>query len=125
MRLLERDLVPDFLIRRQIRTLLAQRLCEEDKGSVEAQQRHLMQFIDEQANLRGLGNLEIVTADMNSFDTSRRFDRVVSVEMFEHMRNYQRLLKKIASWMKPAATLFVHIFTHNRFAYPFEVHDAS
>ena len=46
MRLLERDLVPDFLIRRQIRTLLAQRLCEEDKGSVEAQQRHLMQFIE-------------------------------------------------------------------------------
>src|SRR5690349_3538692 len=62
---------------------------------------------------------------MNTFETNRRFDRVVSVEMFEHMRNYQVLLKKIASWMKPAATLFVHMFTHRRFAYPFEVRDAS
>jgi cyclopropane-fatty-acyl-phospholipid synthase len=233
MHLLERDLVPDLLIRQQIRRFLAQRLRDEDKGSVEAQQRHLMQFIgqlkaspiamntaeanaqhyevptqfyrlclgkrlkyssaywpdecnsldqaeeamlelaceratlengdeilelgcgwgslslymaekfsrsrivgvsnsrtqkqyiDEQIKLRGLENLEIVTADMNSFDTSRRFDRVVSVEMFEHMRNYQLLLRKIASWMKPEATLFVHIFTHKTFAYPFEVHDAS
>lgn len=233
MRLLERDLVPDLLIRQQIRRLLRQRLRDEEKGNVEAQQRHLMQFIaqlkassiaintaeanaqhyevptrfyqlclgkhlkysaaywpegctsldqaeeamlqltcdrasledgdeilelgcgwgslslymaekfphsrivgvsnsrtqkqyiDEQANLRGLRNLEIVTADMNTFETSRRFDRVVSVEMFEHMRNYQLLLRKIASWMKPAATLFLHIFTHRRFAYPFEVRDAS
>jgi cyclopropane-fatty-acyl-phospholipid synthase len=233
LRLLERDVVPDFLIRRQIRDLLAQRLREEKKGSVEEQQRHLMrfiaqlqsspiaintaeanaqhyevptrfyqlclgkrlkyssgywpdgcksldeaevamlqltcdraaledgneilelgcgwgslslfmaekfprsrivgvsnsrtqkQYIDEQAELRGINNLEIVTADMNTFDTSRGFDRVVSVEMFEHMRNYQVLLKRIASWMKPAATLFVHIFTHRRFAYPFEVRDAS
>ncbi|HEX7961291.1 MAG TPA: cyclopropane-fatty-acyl-phospholipid synthase family protein [Terriglobales bacterium] len=233
VRLLERDVVPDFLIRRQIRDLLAQRLREEKKGSVEEQQRHLMrfiaqlksspiaintteanaqhyevptrfyqlclgkrlkyssgywpegcksldeaedamlqltcdraaledgneilelgcgwgslslfmaekfqrsrivgvsnsrtqkQYIDEQAELRGINNLEIVTADMNTFETSRRFDRVVSVEMFEHMRNYQLLLNKIASWMKPAGTLFVHIFTHRRFAYPFEVRDAS
>jgi len=233
MRLLERNLVPDFLIRSQIRKLIEQRLHEEDKGSLDAQKHHLMQFIerlkaspiaintaeanaqhyevptrfyqlclgrhmkyssaywpegctslddaeaamlaltcqraaledgdeilelgcgwgslslfmaerfprstiigvsnsrtqkdyiDDQARLRGLANLQIITADMNSFDTSRRFDRVVSVEMFEHMRNYQLLLKKIASWMKPAATLFVHIFTHNRFAYPFEVRDGS
>jgi len=233
MRLLERDLVPDFLIRSQIRKLLEQRLREEDKGSVEEQQRHLMQFIaqlkaspiaintaeanaqhyevpaqfyqlclgkrlkyssaywpagctsldhaeeamleltcrragldegdeilelgcgwgslslsmaekfsrsrivavsnsrtqkryiDEQAKVRGLQNLEIVTADMNTFETSKRFDRVISVEMFEHMRNYQLLLRKIASWMKPEATLFVHIFTHRQFAYPFEVRDAS
>lgn len=233
MRLLERDVVPDFLIRRQIRDLLAQRLGDESKGSVEEQQRHLMQFIaqlksspiaintaeanaqhyevptrfyqlclgkrlkyssaywpngcksldeaeeamlqltceraalededeilelgcgwgslslymaekfphsrivgisnsrtqklyiDEQSKVRRLNNLEIVTADMNTFETNRRFDRVVSVEMFEHMRNYQVLLKRIASWMKPAASLFVHIFTHRRFAYPFEVRDAS
>ena len=233
MRLLERDLVPDLLIRQQIRRLLRQRLRDEDKGSAEAQQRHLVQFIerlkaspiaintaeanaqhyevptrfyqlclgkrlkyssaywpegcnslnqaekamleltcdrasledgdeilelgcgwgslslymaekfprgrivgvsnsrtqkqyiDEQAKLRGLKNLEIITADMNTFDMTRRFDRVVSVEMFEHMRNYQLLLRKIASWMRPTATLFVHIFTHRRFAYSFEVRDAS
>ena len=231
MRLLERGLVPDFLLRKQIKRLLAQRLREEDKGSVEEQQAHLMrlvahlkaspiaietdaanaqhyevpaafyevclgkhlkyssgywsqgcgsldeaeetmlaltcdrarlhdgesilelgcgwgslslfmatrypksrilavsnsesqkQFIDTQTNLRGISNLAVVTENMNSFDTEQRFDRVVSVEMFEHMRNYQRLLQKVASWMNPGATLFVHIFTHSRFAYPFEVRD--
>jgi len=56
---------------------------------------------------------------------NRLFDRVVSVEMFEHMRNYELLLARVASWMKPAATLFVHIFTHREYAYPFEVRDES
>jgi cyclopropane-fatty-acyl-phospholipid synthase len=59
---------------------------------------------------------------MNEFDTGRRFDRVVSVEMFEHMRNYGELLRRIASWSRPEALLFVHVFAHTRFAYPFEVH---
>ena len=233
MRLLERDLVPDFLIRRQIRRLLAQRLREQSQGGLEAQQRRLMQliaqmkaspiaigtdaanaqhyevparfyqlclgkhlkyssalwrdgcssldeaeeamlsltceraqlqdgnsilelgcgwgslalfmaarfphskivavsnsrsqkeFIDTQARMRRISNLEIITADMTSFATIQRFDRVISVEMFEHMRNYERLMAKIASWMNPGATLFVHIFTHSRFAYPFEVRDES
>ena len=232
-RLLERDLVPDFLIRHQIRRLLLQRLRQEDKGDPEAQQLQLMSiikeleaspiaietdtantqhyevpaqfyqlclgkrlkyscaywnagcssldeaeeamlnltceraglhdgesilelgcgwgslslfmaerfphspilavsnstpqkiFIDGQAHARGLSNLEVVTADMNSFTTDLRFDRVVSVEMFEHMRNYRRLMQNIASRMKPAATLFVHIFVHRRFAYLFEVRDGS
>jgi cyclopropane-fatty-acyl-phospholipid synthase len=53
------------------------------------------------------------------------FDRVVSVEMFEHMRNYDELLRRVASWMRPRATLFVHVFTHRDVAYPFEVRDAS
>jgi cyclopropane-fatty-acyl-phospholipid synthase len=82
-------------------------------------------FIDRQARARGFSNLEIFTSNMNTFTTVLRFDRVVSVEMFEHMRNYQRLLANIASWMKPRATLFVHIFTHRRFAYLFEVRDQS
>ncbi len=83
------------------------------------------QFIDAQAAERGLANLEILTCDVNrlQFDDGRAFDRVVSVEMFEHMRNYESLLARVASWMAPAATLFVHIFTHHRFAYPFEVRD--
>lgn len=231
--LLERDLVPDFLIRRQVRRLLAQRLREQDQGSVEAQQARLMQligqlkagpiaietdaanqqhyevpaqfyelclglrlkyssaywpekcnslddaeesmlrltceraqlqdgdsilelgcgwgslslfmaerfpksrivgvsnsrsqkeFIDAQARSHGLANLQILTANMNSFEINEHFDRVVSVEMFEHMRNYERLMAKIASWMNSGATLFVHIFTHSRFAYPFEVRDES
>jgi cyclopropane-fatty-acyl-phospholipid synthase len=233
--LLERDLLPDWLIRHGIRRLLADRLREEDKGGPEAQQAHLMQlveslrqspvaiatreaneqhyelpcgffehvlgrnlkysscyydpgvasldeaedrmlaltcerarlrdgdrilelgcgwgsltlwmarhfpnsritavsnsrtqkqFIDARAAERGLGNVEVVTRDANvlDFPADERFDRVVSVEMFEHMRNYETLLGHIAGWMNPGATLFVHIFTHSRFAYPFEVRDES
>jgi len=87
--------------------------------------RSQKKFIDSEARARGLANLDIVTANMNSFQTSERFDRMVSVEMFEHMRNYERLMAKIASWMNPGATLFIHIFAHSRFAYPFEVRDES
>jgi len=239
MQLLERDLVPDFLIRRRIRGLLAARLREEDQHDPELQQNRLMAFIrklaaspvaietdaanqqhyevptefyqrvlgkhlkyssayyphpgaspagqldaaearmlaltcrrarlangerilelgcgwgalslwmaanypdskitavsnsrtqkehiDAQAGMRGLRNLEVVTCDVKelAFPAGTRFQRVVSVEMFEHMRNYDTLLARVASWMDARATLFVHIFTHARFAYPFEVRDES
>ena len=78
------------------------------------------QFIDSEIARLGLRNLEIFTEDMNRFETDRKFDRVVSVEMFEHMRNYQELMRRIASWTRPGGLLFVHIFTHRAFAYPFE-----
>ncbi|MEP7312158.1 MAG: class I SAM-dependent methyltransferase [Pseudomonadota bacterium] len=241
--LLERDLVPDRLIRRGIRTLLAQRLRDEDRGDPEAQQAALSRFIDElraspvaidtaaaneqhyelptaffqlvlgqhlkysscyydlqrpperskaheeldaaaermlqlttgragirdgerilelgcgwgslslwmaarfpaaritavsnsrtqkihidtEAARRGITNLDIITCDVNqlAFPPGTQFDRVVSVEMFEHMRNYAVLLQRIAGWMAPGATLFVHIFTHLLYAYPFEVRDDS
>lgn len=87
--------------------------------------RSQKQFIDAEAARRGITNLEVVTADMNDFTTERRFDRVVSVEMFEHMRNYGELLGRIASWSRPGALLFVHVFAHRQFAYPFEVRDGS
>jgi cyclopropane-fatty-acyl-phospholipid synthase len=233
LNLLERDLLPDWLVRVGIRRLLSQRLREENKGSPELQQAHLMrlinqlqlgpvaietaaanaqhyevparffqlvlgkhlkyssalwlegtraldqaeeamlaltteragladgqrvlelgcgwgslslymaerfphsqvvsvsnsssqkQFIDTQAAARGLHNLQVITADMNVFEAPGKFDRVVSVEMFEHMRNYELLLARIASWMQPDAKLFVHIFSHLRYAYPFEVRDDS
>jgi len=83
------------------------------------------EFIDTCARERGLRNVEIVTADMNAFEAGRQFDRVVSIEMFEHMRNYRRLLLKVAGWMAPGALLFVHIFAHSRFAYPYQARDAS
>ncbi len=238
MHLLEKDRIPDWLIRRRIRTLLAQRLREEDKGDPESQQAHLMEmvrrlrespiaihaaeanqqhyevptafylqtlgkhlkysscyyddfniehaaanldaaearmltltcerarlhngerilelgcgwgslslwmaeyypesritaisnsrtqklFIDARAKERGLKNLEIITCDVNQlhFGPEIRFDRVVSVEMFEHMRNYESLLARIAGWMTLEATLFVHLFAHHKFAYTFEVRD--
>jgi cyclopropane-fatty-acyl-phospholipid synthase len=239
MRLLERDLVPDFLIRRRIRALLGERLLEEDQRDPEKQQQRLVDFIgklqrspvaietaaaneqhyevptgfyervlgphlkyscgyfphpaavpaenlqaaearmlaltcqrarldngqrilelgcgwgslslwmaanyptskitavsnsrtqkrhiEDQARARGLRNLVVITCDVNQleFPKGTQFDRVVSVEMFEHMRNYETLLARVASWMAPAATLFVHIFTHREFAYPFEVRDET
>ena len=76
--------------------------------------------IDSEAERRGLKNLTVVTADMNDFDIVEQFDRVVSVEMFEHMKNYQLLLAKVARWLAPAGKLFVHIFTHREFAYHYE-----
>ena len=235
MRLLERGLLPDALIRAGIRRLLGARLAEEDRGDPQAQQQHLMRFIaqlkespiaintaeanaqhyelpcsffehvlgprmkyscgyyrdpgdsldraeenmlaltaeraaladgdrilelgcgwgtlslwmaaqfplaritavsnsrtqkafiDARAAERGLANIEVLTRDMNdlSFPAGTMFDRVVSVEMFEHMRNYDALMSRICGWLRPAGTLFVHIFTHTRFAYPFEVRDES
>ncbi len=231
MSLLERDFVPDFLIRRRIRSLLAARLREEDQGDPERQQQRMSDFlkalargpvaietaaanrqhyevpadfyrrvlgrhlkyssgyfardresldeaearmleltcgrarladgdrilelgcgwgslslwmaanypgsritavsnsrsqkahIDAEAARRGLCNLEVITCDVNhlGFPPGTQFDRVVSVEMFEHMRNYEVLLARIASWMAPGATLFVHIFTHRQYAYSFDV----
>ncbi len=229
--LLERDWLPDSLIRFGIRKLLAERLRDEDKGDTEAQHRHFMRFVEqlkaspvaintreaneqhyelpteffglvlgkhrkysscyydpgvtsldaaearmlaltcERAKLadgedilelgcgwgsltlwmaehypnaritavsnsrtqrlhieatareRGLGNIRVITCDANvlEFPAGERFDRVVSVEMFEHMRNYETLLARIAGWMRNHATLFVHIFTHRTYAYPFDV----
>jgi len=83
--------------------------------------------IDAQARMRGLRNLEVITCDVKelAFPEGELFERVVSVEMFEHMRNYDTLLARIASWMAPRATLFVHIFTHREFAYPFDVREDS
>jgi len=78
------------------------------------------EHIDAEAARRGYRNLTIVTCDMNVFDTEARFDRAVSVEMFEHMKNYQALLGKIARWLAPGGKLFVHIFTHREYAYHYE-----
>jgi cyclopropane-fatty-acyl-phospholipid synthase len=235
MRLLERDLLPDFLVRFGIRRLLKARLEEENQGGAEAQQRHLMKliarlkqspiaintgdanqqhyelpeaffqqilgkhlkyssgyyrnngesldeaeanmleltaqrarlqdgdrilelgcgwgslslwmarrfpssritvvsnsrtqkrFIDARAAELGFKNLEVITSDMNNlnFPAGTQFDRVVSVEMFEHMRNYEMLMQRISGWLKDGGTLFVHIFTHKTYAYPFEVRDAT
>lgn len=230
-KLVEQNKVPDFLLRQGIRKLLRQRLADENKGGVEAQQAHLMgliaelkaspiavntadantqhyevptpfyqyclgknlkyssgywkdrvadidtseddmleltcqraelrdgqhvlelgcgwgslslymaakfpgsafkvvsnshtqkMYIDEQAKQRGITNLAVITADMNTFAIDDKFDRVVSVEMFEHMRNYRLLLAKVASFLKPDGKLWIHIFTHKEYAYKFEVVD--
>jgi cyclopropane-fatty-acyl-phospholipid synthase len=84
------------------------------------------EFIEAEAARRGLSNVTILTVNMNTFEAgAEAFDRVVSVEMFEHMKNYRRLMAKVASWLKPGGSLFVHIFTHKDYAYHFEGRDPS
>lgn len=74
----------------------------------------------ERAAAEGLHGVAIETADMNTFRAPGRFDRVVSVEMFEHMRNWPELLRRIHAWLEPTGALFVHVFAHARFAYPYD-----
>ena len=81
------------------------------------------QFIEERCRQLKLDNVKVITADMNDFKAEGLFDRVVSVEMFEHMRNYEKLLGRVNSWLKEEGKLFVHIFSHQKVAYPFEDKD--
>ena len=67
-----------------------------------------------------INNVNVITADMNDFSIDNKFDRVVSIEMFEHMRNYQVLLERISNWLVDNGKLFIHIFTHKDLVYPFE-----
>ncbi len=68
----------------------------------------------------GLTNINLITADINDFDIDQRFDRVCSIEMFEHMANHRELMRRVSGWLKDEGKLFVHIFTHRRFTYLFE-----
>ena len=77
-------------------------------------------FIQQKNDKLNLQNIKVFTADMNDFSTDEKFDRVISIEMFEHMRNYDELLKRIDGWLKQNGKLFVHIFSHKEVAYPFE-----
>ena len=80
-------------------------------------------FILQQAQALGLANLNVVTADMNAFEPGRKFDRVVSVEMFEHMANWRGLLERIRGWLKPDGLLFFHVFSHRAAPYRFALDD--
>lgn len=82
-------------------------------------------YIDGEALKREIKNLRVITCDINEFSIDEKFDRVVSVEMFEHLRNYKVLLNRISRWLKDDGKLFVHIFTHHKYAYKFEVKDDS
>ena len=86
-----------------------------------SQRRHIEQL----AAAQGSTNLTVVTCDMNDFSADARFDRVVSVEMFEHMSNWEALLGKVKRWLKPDGYLFVHIFTHDKASYRFDHADKA
>jgi cyclopropane-fatty-acyl-phospholipid synthase len=77
-------------------------------------------FIQAKAEQSGLNNVRTQTANVTEMELDQRFDRVLSIEMFEHMKNYEALMVKIASWLKPDGMLFVHHFSHKRFAYEFD-----
>ena len=77
-------------------------------------------FILARAEERGLANLNVITADVATFSPEREFDRVVSVEMFEHMRNHATLFSRIQGWLRPGGKLFVHVFCHRELTYLFE-----
>jgi cyclopropane-fatty-acyl-phospholipid synthase len=79
------------------------------------------QYIESQCRIRNLCNVRVITQDVNRLElASAQFDRCVSVEMFEHMRNYDMLLSRIATWLRPDGKLFVHLFAHRTLMYPFE-----
>ncbi len=77
-------------------------------------------FIEGRARERGLGNLTILTRDMNVFSAPDTYDRIVSVEMFEHMRNWSVLLERVAGWLRTDGRLFLHVFCHEAVPYFFE-----
>jgi cyclopropane-fatty-acyl-phospholipid synthase len=82
-----------------------------------ASQRAWIESVRDRRGFRD--RLTVVTADVNSLAPTRHFDRVVSIEMFEHMRNWEALLARIAGWLEPGGQLFVHVFSHRRLAYEF------
>jgi cyclopropane-fatty-acyl-phospholipid synthase len=82
-------------------------------------------FVLATAAASGLRNVEVVVADMNEFTAQGRFDRIVSVEMFEHMRNHEELFRRVASWLEADGLFFMHIFTHRSTPYEFVDRDET
>jgi cyclopropane-fatty-acyl-phospholipid synthase len=94
--------------------------CQVTSVSNSAPQR---EYIEAQARQRGLDNIRVLTRDMNAFDageTGQKFHRVLSVEMFEHMRNWGELFRRIRGWLEPDGRFFMHVFCHRDAAYAFE-----
>jgi cyclopropane-fatty-acyl-phospholipid synthase len=83
------------------------------------------EYIEYEAASRGLKNLRVVTQDLNLFEPERRYDRIVSVEMFEHMMKWRELMTRVRSWLKPDGRFFMHIFTHRAGAYLFDRADGE
>lgn len=78
-------------------------------------------YIDSEIKRRGLDNLKVITSDINDFDPSMQFDRIVSVEMFEHLRNHSLLFERLNNWLKDEGRIFIHVFAHQKESYLFEV----
>jgi cyclopropane-fatty-acyl-phospholipid synthase len=96
--------------------------CEVTAVSNSASQR---QFIERRARERDLDNIRVITADMRDFQADREYHRVVSIEMFEHMRNYKLLFRRVSNWLTPRGKAFVHVFCHREKPYLFEAEGAA
>lgn len=83
------------------------------------------QSIDARSQTLGLTNLEVITADMNDFHSDEQFDRVVSIEMFEHMRNWETLLSRVSNWLNDSGKLFMHVFSNQSSPYEFETEGSA
>ena len=81
-----------------------------------SQKKHILKRAEE----AGISNISIVTCDVNELKLEQKFDRCVSIEMFEHMRNYKSLLERLSSWLNPKGKLFVQVFCHRYIMYPFK-----
>lgn len=79
------------------------------------------EYIEQKAEKHGIDNLRIITADINTFSIDEKFDRIVTIEMLEHVRNHAYVFEQVANWLKPEGRLFAHVFSHRRYTYPFEV----
>jgi cyclopropane-fatty-acyl-phospholipid synthase len=86
-----------------------------------AQRRH----IEAELQRRGWTHVEVITCDINRFEPARRYDRIVSVEMFEHLRNWPEMFRRMSGWLERDGRLFLHVFTHRSTPYVFEERDAS
>ena len=78
------------------------------------------QFIEGLCRERGIASVEVRTADIDAFDPGRAFDRILSIEMLEHLRNYREMLRRLSSWLEPGGKVFIHIFCHREYAYLYE-----
>lgn len=86
-------------------------------------QRH---YIEARCREQQLNNVQVVTCDANEFTAgAERFDRVISIEMFEHLRNWRQILARIDGWLRPQGLAFLHVFCHRHYPYLFEVHDGN
>ncbi|NNF06375.1 MAG: methyltransferase domain-containing protein, partial [Candidatus Eisenbacteria bacterium] len=83
------------------------------------------EYILRKAWAQGLSNLDLKTEDINRLEFTKTFDRIVSVEMLEHVKNYRLVFGRVSSWMKPNGRFFVHVFAHRRYPYHFEVQGPS
>lgn len=83
------------------------------------------QYIEQQISEHGLTNIQLHKADINDFNTNQKFDAIISIEMFEHVRNYKMLLERIFSWLNPDGICFVHHFCHKQYTYPFSSDESN